>query len=84
MSHLSPASSIMHVMFCRDQLRRTQSTLEDSGGSKSADLIGNADEEFTFEYLLKKNGISVSAVACSALKGDLGEVTSFIGRIARM
>lgn len=74
----------MHAMACRDQLRRTQSTLEDSGGAKSADILGNADEEFTFESLAKKTGTPVSAVACSALKGDLTEIISFITRIARV
>ena len=67
---------------CRDQLRRTQSTLEDSGGLQSADILGKADEEFTFDAVLKKNGTHVSAIACSALEGDLSEVTSFINRVA--
>ena len=69
---------------CSDQLRRTQSTLEDSGGVKSADIFGNVEEEFTFDALLKKNRVSVSAVPCSALTGDLQDVRSFISRCARL
>ena len=71
-------------LLCRDELRRTQSTLEDSGGAKVTDILGNAEEQFTFDALLKKNGILVSADACSALQGDLLEITSFIRRTVRV
>lgn len=73
-----------YIFVRRDQLRRTQSTLEDSGGLKSADIFGNVEEEFTFDALLKKNRISVSALVCSALKGELGDVRAFISRCARL
>ncbi len=65
---------------CSNQLRQTQSTLEDSGGAKFVDIIGNMQEEFTFEVLQKKNGMSVSSASCSALTGHVDELRSFIRR----
>ena len=65
---------------CSNQIRQTQGTLEDSGGAKSIDIIGNVLEEFTFDLLQKKNGVSVSSANCSALTGHVDEIKSFIRR----
>ncbi len=67
-------------VMCSNQLRQTQSTLEDSGGTKFVDIIGDMQEEFTFEVLQKKNGMSVSSASCSALTGHVDELRSFIRR----
>lgn len=73
-------SNVCVYVACSNQLRQTQSTLEDSGGAKAVDIIGSAQEEFTFEVLQKKNGISVSSVSCSALTGNVDELNSFVRR----
>lgn len=68
------------VWLCSNQIRQTQGTLEDSSGAKSTDIIGNVLEEFTFDLLQKKNGVSVSSANCSALTGHVDEIKSFIRR----
>ncbi len=65
---------------CRNQVRQTQSTLEDSGGAKAVDILGSVQEELTFEVLQKKNGMTVNSVSCSALTGNVDELVSFIRR----
>lgn len=65
---------------CRNQIRQTQSTLEDSGGAKSVDIVGDMQEEFTFDILQKKNRISVTSISCSALTGNIDEVVTFVRR----
>lgn len=67
-------------MRCRNQIRQTQSTLEDSGGAQSVDIIGDVQEEFTFEVLQKKNRMSVTSISCSALTGNIEELIGFVRR----
>ena len=67
-------------MLCRNQIRQTQSTLEDSGGAKTVDIIGDMQEEFTFDVLQKKNRMSVTSISCSALTGNINELVSFVRR----
>ena len=68
------------VVPCRNQIRQTQNTLEDSGGAKAVDIIANVNEEFTFDVLQKKNGTLVISVNCSALTGHVDELTAFVRR----
>ena len=73
-------SCLMYLMLCRNQIRQTQGTLEDSGGVKSVDIMGNIQAEFTFEALQKKNRMSVTSVSCSALTGNIDDLISFVRR----
>ncbi|KAL3161410.1 hypothetical protein ABBQ32_010300 [Trebouxia sp. C0010 RCD-2024] len=63
-----------------NQIRQTQGTLEDSGGVTSVDIMGNVQEEFTFEALQRKNRMSVTSVSCSALTGNIDELSGFVRR----
>lgn len=68
------------VMLCRNQIRQTQGTLEDSGGAKMGDIMGDVQEEFTFEVLQRKNRMSVTSISCSALTGNIDELSGFVRR----